>query len=156
MLASAGDAVLVLRDRPRLLLIKCPCGCGDQLPINIDNKAQRAWRFYRRSGRITIFPSVWRDTGCESHFVLWNDKIHLFGDFEEESSADSQWPEQSVVSVDVVLKALSTIAFEAFADIAERVDALPWDVLWTCRRLVRQGQAIEGVGKQQGYFRKRQ
>src|SRR5579871_3984234 len=84
-LASPGDAVLVERGRPRLLLLACPCGCGEHFPINLDDRAGRAWRFYKHQpSGISIFPSVWRESGCRSHYVIWRDKILLFGRNEAE------------------------------------------------------------------------
>src|SRR5438309_1731714 len=82
MLRAPGDAVLVKRGRPRVLLLMCPCGCGEELAILLDDRAGPAWRFYLRGGSITVFPSVWRDTGCESHFILWKDRIYLFSPLE--------------------------------------------------------------------------
>jgi len=29
--------------------------------------------------QLTLFPSVWRDTGCQSHFNIWRDRILIFG-----------------------------------------------------------------------------
>src|SRR5438046_1670937 len=84
MLRVAGDGVLVERGRPRVLLLMCPCGCGEELAIMLDDQAGPAWRFYRRGGSVTLFPSVWRDTGCESHFILWKDRIYLFGRLDTE------------------------------------------------------------------------
>lgn len=71
LLVAPGDAVLITRGQPRWLLLRCPCGCGEEMPVNLDARAGKAWRLYRRphSG-LTLFPSVWRDTGCESHFVI--------------------------------------------------------------------------------------
>lgn len=39
-----------------------------------------------------------------------------------------------------------------FAEIADHLDAVPWDVLTMCRQLVRTGLALEGTGKQRGSF----
>src|SRR6266478_332599 len=84
-LKAPGDAVIVERGRPRLLMLSCPCGCGEELPINLDARAGPAWRLYRnRRTGMSLFPSVWRESGCESHFVVWGDKIFLFGQYEED------------------------------------------------------------------------
>ena len=40
-LKSAGDAVLIERGRPRLLVLSCPCGCGEEFPINLDPRRFR-------------------------------------------------------------------------------------------------------------------
>jgi hypothetical protein len=154
-LKSPGDAVLVERGRPRLLMLSCPCGCGEELPINLDARAGRAWRLYRnqRSG-LSLFPSVWRESGCESHFIIWRDKLFLFGQYDE----DEGLMETSAVEadggaplVDAVQKELSS-ELVPFGDIAEKLEAIPWDVLTMCRKLVRAGLAREGEGKQRGSF----
>jgi len=105
-LKSPGDAVLIERGRPRLLLLACPCGCGEEYPINLDDRAGKAWRIYRNRGKgLTLFPSVWRDTGCGSHFIIWRDRILLFGQGEEvldESSLeDGTMPSQLIRSTPV-------------------------------------------------------
>src|SRR4051812_6368813 len=79
-LSEPGDAILVRRDRPRWLILRCPCGCGEDIPVNLDSRAGKAWRYYDRGGRgATVFPSIWRDTGCESHFIIWSGHILLLG-----------------------------------------------------------------------------
>ena len=55
---------------------------------------------------------------------------------------------------DAVLGRLSDTRLTAFSDLAEALDAVPWDVLTVCRRLVRSGLAREGMGKQRGSFRR--
>ena len=151
-LKAAGDAVLVERGRPRLLLLSCPCGCGEEFPINLDERSGPAWRLYRnaRTG-ISLFPSVWRESGCRSHYIIWRNAILLFGQNEEEFDTVTQGDELAVLS-EAVLGQLSTTALTPFAEIAEGLNSVPWDVLMACRRLVRAGLAREGAGKQRGAF----
>ena len=75
LLSAPGDVVLVNRGTPRALLIKCPDGCGDNLAINLDDRTGKAWRLYDRGNRMTLVPSVWRDSGCGAHFIVWKDRI---------------------------------------------------------------------------------
>ena len=42
-----------------------------------------------------------------------------------------------------------------FSEIADRVDAVPWDVLFACRRLADRGNLREGTGKKRGSFARR-
>jgi hypothetical protein len=149
---APGDAILVERGRPRLLLLACPCGCGEQLPVNLDGRAGPAWRYYKneRTG-LTIYPSVWRESGCRSHFIIWRDRILLFGRNEEE------WEEPSIEdgsapTTQSVLNFLPVTGLKPFFEIAESLDAVPWDVLQLCRKLVRSGKAREGRGKERGHF----
>jgi hypothetical protein len=155
-LKRPGDAVLIKRGRPRLFLLSCPCGCGESFPINLDPQAGPAWRLYRdkRFG-LSLFPSVWRDSGCRSHYIIWRDKIWLFGrygedDFDTPSQLDAIKPLTAAV-----LRRLPSVGLIAFSEIAEALGLVPWDVLIICRQLVRQGLAREGTGKQHGSFGKR-
>lgn len=153
LLKFPGDAVLVERGRPRLLVLSCPCGCGEEVPINLDSRAGPAWHYYTRPKYgVSLFPSVWRDTGCRSHFIVWRDHIWLFGPTEDTFEEDRSSLD-GTSTVEAVLEQLPE-SFVAFASIAEQLDAVPWDVLAICRRLVRRGLAIEGKGKQRGHFRR--
>jgi len=151
-LKSPGDAVLIERGRPRLLLLSCPCGCGEHFPINLDARAGPAWRLYRsRNKGLTVYPSVWRESGCFSHYIIWRDNILLFGQNDEEWD-DSSSDDGTMPSPDAVREQLPLAGLMAFSDIADALDALPWDVLRVCRRLVRAGIAREGRGGEQGSF----
>ena len=49
----------------------CPCGCGAVLELMLVPEVRPHWRLsVDRQGRPTLFPSVWRDLGCGSHFWL--------------------------------------------------------------------------------------
>jgi hypothetical protein len=151
-LKASGDAVLVERGRPRLLLLSCPCGCGEEFPINLDPRSGPAWRLYRSDKNgLSLFPSVWRESGCRSHYIIWRDKILLFGQNEEEF--DSTPPVDEITKlVDTVYEQLPYTSLIAFADIADTLNSVPWDVLIACRRLVRSGRAREGTDSLRGYF----
>src|SRR5689334_15444381 len=77
LLQKAGDVVLVERGVPRSAILKCPCGCGEDLVLNLDRRLGRAWRLYRDRRGLTLYPSVWRESGCRSHFILWHDDIFM-------------------------------------------------------------------------------
>src|SRR6266480_1236250 len=99
LLRSPGDAALIERGRPRVLVIKCPSGCGEEVAINLDRQAGKAWRFYQRRGAITLFPSVWRDTGCECHFIVARNKIYVF-EFEQDN--DQEQIEEPLLEIGTV------------------------------------------------------
>jgi hypothetical protein len=146
-----GDTVLVERGRPRLLMISCPCGCGELFPINLDPRAGPAWRLYSDPRRgVSLYPSVWRESGCESHYVIWRNRIYLFGTYEDE--LDSASADELTKLVELVMDRLPSEGLVSFYDIAESLNAIPWDVLTVCRRLVRMRVAREGKGKQRGSF----
>lgn len=153
LLQEPGDAVLIQRGLPRWLLIKCPCGCGEEIPVNLDRRAGKAWRLYRGAGGITLFPSVWRDTGCQAHFIVWRNQIVTFGG--RTSSDTSPGP-----SLELTNLARRTFAawpaadFVSYVDVADQLGEIPWDVQEACFRLVSAGLMIEGTGGTRGCFRK--
>ena len=85
------DVALVERGTVRAAVFQCPCGCGNVLVINLDPAAGPAWRHRVDGEQLTLMPSVWRDSGCDSHFVLWRNEIYWCGVTEEDTDARS-WP----------------------------------------------------------------
>jgi Family of unknown function (DUF6527) len=133
--------------------VKCPDGCGEDVTINLDRRAGKAWRLYQTAQMITVFPSVWRDTGCQSHFIVSRGRIFLFGPSGHEDDEDS-WSNIFGVTEEEVLSTLTTDHFESADTISDRLDASPWDVLSVCRRLVKAHHLVEGKGKDHGLFRR--
>ena len=153
LLKTPGDAVLIERGRPRWLLLLCPCGCGDELPINLDGRAGPAWKLYRnKGGEVSLYPSVWRDSGCESHFIIRRNSITLFGQYEDSLFLNTRSDWRALVQL--TREKLPSETYASFVDVAESIDEIPWDVLDACRQLVREGVAIEGAGKDRCTFKK--
>lgn len=49
----------------------CPCGCGETIHLNVLPETRPRWRVKsHRDGRVSLTPSVWRTTGCRSHFFV--------------------------------------------------------------------------------------
>jgi len=153
-LKKPGDAVIVDRQGPRWLILMCPCGCGEEFPINLDSRAGPAWRLYKnqRTG-LSLYPSVWRESECKSHYIIWRNKIFLFNRYEEDFY-DTTQKEESLQFINAVREQLPIKGFVSYYDIAQVLDEIPWDVLRACRRLVREGFANEGSEKQRGTFRR--
>lgn len=150
-----ADAVLVERGRPRWIVLSCPCGCGEEIPVNLDSRSGPAWRYYMRPKYgMSLFPSVWRRSGCRSHFIIWHDQIWLFGQSDRDF-ARSHEPTDATLTAEAVLDELGTSSLIHFSDISERLAAVPWDVLAVCRKLAVRGLAIEGPDKQRGFFRRK-
>jgi hypothetical protein len=152
-LKQPGDAVIVDRQGPRWLVLSCPCGCGAEVPVNLDRRAGPAWRIYESPKGTSIYPSVWRDTDCKSHFVIWRDDILMFGQRYGES-----WIDEADAGEDElmqrVLEGLSDNEKSA-EEIADQIpDSEPWDVLRCCRRLCLLGKATEGRHDARGRFRR--
>lgn len=138
-LRRPGDYVTVIRGVPRSIIMSCPDGCGETLTVNLDRRAGPAWRTYERGGKLTIYPSVWRETGCKAHFIVWKDRIIWCGPAErvEARQSDNELNER-------VYAQLSTQNFVHFEQIAEQLDSIPWEVYWSCHDLMRSGKAAEG------------
>ncbi len=147
-LVTPGDIVLVQRGRPRSVIMKCPCGCGEELVINLDDRIGPAWRLYRDKRGLTLFPSVWRESGCRSHFIVWHDTILMCsGDWTAEGPSDRKGEER-------VLSEVPTDRYRSFDEIAYAIDEIPWSALSICRALARRGLVREGTGKLQGWFQR--
>lgn len=144
LLGKPGEAALVRRGVLRSMVMACPDGCGEMLTINLDGRAGKAWRFYAQGNDLSLFPSVWRDSGCGSHFILWRSRIYWcdWGD------------ELEVPMAEVVVKVRDALGsqLEIYTSIAERLALVPWAVLSACRQLIRDGLALEGKDKLRGHF----
>jgi hypothetical protein len=145
-LHSPGDYVLVVRGTtPRSIVMVCPDGCGENITVNLDRRIGKAWRKYERNGNLSVYPSVWRDTGCRAHFIVWNDQILWSGTRD----ASDKIVQESLITE--VYKTLSPAQFAHYEVIAETLQAIPWEALWACRELVRRNHAAEG---ERGTFRR--
>ena len=146
LVAEAGDVALVERGCPRFLVIKCPCGCGEELVINLDQRIGSAWRFYRRRGGLTVYPSVWRESGCGSHFIIWDDRILWCNE-------ESLWSGTlDTAMASRVLPEFPKVGRRFYAEIADVLDEPPWAVLMCCRDLVKRALLREGIGDLRGWF----
>jgi len=55
----------------------CPCGCGSVLNMNLLPDERPCWRVEQHaSGAVSLFPSVWRQVGCRSHFWFREGRVH--------------------------------------------------------------------------------
>ena len=146
LLVFAGDVAMIVRGRPRALLMLCPCGCGEVLTINLDSRSDKAWLLYKRNAGVSLYPSVWRTTGCKSHFVVWDDRIFGLG--------LDWWDEDDSLELDSgkVLEMFSGNAPTHFTKIAEQLNAVPWEVLRICRRLAREKKLVAGELEDDGNF----
>jgi hypothetical protein len=144
VLKAPGEAVIVRRGVLRSVVMACPDGCGELLTINLDGRAGKAWRYYDRGGDVSLFPSVWRDSGCESHFILWRSRIH-WCDWSEEL-------DMPMAEVIVQVRDALGTQLESYTSIADRLDLVPWAALSACGKLRREGIALEGKDKLRGHF----
>jgi hypothetical protein len=148
LLKQPGDAALVLRGTPRWLVLRCPDGCGEDLPVNLDRRSGPAWKLYSRPKGLTLYPSVWRDSGCESHFIIWNDNVFWLGfeDFQKETENSTVLRERALVHLKTM------VDFIHYSDLADILDEVPWTVLKLCTSLEDEGLVQENKNEK-GHFR---
>jgi len=152
LIPNPGDYVIIFRGHARWLILRCPSGCGDLVPINLDRGAGPAWRFYKQKRGVSLYPSVVRETGCHSHFFIWNDRIIWCG------SNDTYAPYldgEDGLSDDLRKSILEIVQRKGrihYTDIADRLNEVPWQVLRACRILRREGVLSEGSGRETGTF----
>jgi hypothetical protein len=138
VLTNAGDLTIVARDGvDRWLAMRCPDGCGELIKVNLDPRSGPAWRVYTDDQQLSLYPSISRDSGCNSHFVIWRNYIWSYG-------ADSAYLRESSSELRSKLKRLSKRILEVLTAeptdyylLAERLSANPWDVQVACERLAK-------------------
>lgn len=102
--------VLTREDISRSVAFLCPCGCDEPLTINLDRQTGRAWRIRVDHETVSLMPSVWRITGCYSHFIVWEsniwwcDRWRERNDDEEPSPDDECWPTEMIAELRRVWK----------------------------------------------------
>lgn len=151
LLERPGDASLVERGVTRAMVLKCPDGCGETLVVNLDPRSGKAWRLDRRQNSTTVYPSVWLDGGCKSHFIVWRDAILWCERFEDGNVEPAYDPALE----DAVLEAVPFDRDVGPAEVGDALDALAWDVAKALRRLASRGAVQEGAGRARGCYRRR-
>lgn len=71
----SDNTIFIIQDgnEPELIAFKCPCGCNENILLNLLKDARPQWRFrINQNKMIDINPSIWRKRGCKSHFFIKN------------------------------------------------------------------------------------
>jgi hypothetical protein len=69
---------------PWLAAMRCPCGCGASLLLNLLPEERPCWSVREtQKGIVSLHPSVWRQVGCRSHFFLRDGRIQWCIDRDE-------------------------------------------------------------------------
>jgi hypothetical protein len=96
-----------------------------------------------------VFPSVRRDTGCQSRFIIWHHTI-LWCDGPDGG-------EEVVIEDEVELRQclgpLCMGDWQHYTKLAKAPEEVPWDVSRVCTQLARMGLLEEGARQQRGFFR---
>jgi hypothetical protein len=136
------------------MVILCPEGCGEIITINLDGRSGPAWKFFQRKSGVTVYPSIWRETGCQAHFIIWNDRI-LWCDRNDSAST----LDESLLSLVRNKLPPAGMPHKHYEEISVELGEVPWEVLWCCQRLVEQGDATSSNRGQKfgasGYVRRR-
>jgi hypothetical protein len=54
----------------------CPCGCRETIDLNLLTQVRPHWKVSENAnGTATLSPSVWRQMGCKSHFIVRRGQI---------------------------------------------------------------------------------
>jgi hypothetical protein len=77
------------KDHEWLAVLKCPCGCGDTVQLNLLKDAKPFWEIIRhKNGLISISPSINRIVNCKSHFSIIKEKVWWWGEWWETDDQD--------------------------------------------------------------------
>jgi hypothetical protein len=103
---------------------------------------------------LSVYPSVWRDSECEAHFIVLRDRINMLGPVRDDQWVDDEVENEKGLE-EQTLSLLSSSWDQSYEEISASITgSIPWDVLRCCRGLSRKGLAIEGHGANIGKFRK--
>lgn len=62
---------IIYKNKPLWALFKCPCGCQYVITLPLQKTHGPSWTVtVSEMGRPTLFPSVWQNKGCFSHFWI--------------------------------------------------------------------------------------
>lgn len=72
-----GQFIVVIHNERRYWTIfRCPCGCEEVISLAMQPPHQPRWSLnVNKENRPTLLPSIWRNTGCMSHFWVRNGAI---------------------------------------------------------------------------------
>ncbi|MFC3674061.1 DUF6527 family protein [Ferrovibrio xuzhouensis] len=79
-------SIIVGETGPKRIQFKCPCGCGEEIRLSVSPRGPRPiWRFHiDAESKLSLYPSVWRASGCRAHFILRHSIASLLLDEPEE------------------------------------------------------------------------
>lgn len=73
---DARSLWLVDDGSPKWAYLRCPCGCGEIVMLNLLAGSRPRWSLSRDLlDRASLRPSVWRLDGCRSHFWVTRGEI---------------------------------------------------------------------------------
>jgi len=73
-----ADQVAIVKDGDvvKWAVLRCPCGCSELIYANLMKSHTPHWELkIERNSNVTLHPSLWKDAGCRSHFILRGGKV---------------------------------------------------------------------------------
>lgn len=67
--------VVAPKSVPKWAMLRCPCGCAEVITLSLQPIHHPKWAVSVKRGRASLYPSVWRTTGCRSHFWLKDGRV---------------------------------------------------------------------------------
>lgn len=64
-------------NNPKWVLFRCPCGCNSVITLPLQQAHRPRWTLKKsQNNRPILYPSVWRDVGCMSHFWVQDGRVY--------------------------------------------------------------------------------
>ena len=71
---------MIYENNPYWAMFKCPCGCGTVISLSLQKIHRPSWTVEKtKAGRPSLYPSVWQNKGCCSHFWIKDGRVHWCG-----------------------------------------------------------------------------
>jgi hypothetical protein len=67
---------VIYKRKPYWAIFRCPCGCSTIISLPLQKSNHHYWHVYSsKNNRPNVYPSVWQNKVCCSHFVINDGKI---------------------------------------------------------------------------------
>lgn len=62
---------------PKWIILKCPCGCGERIDVNLMKSRRPSWTLTRKKDKISLWPSLSiAEIKCGSHFWIKDSRVY--------------------------------------------------------------------------------
>lgn len=80
-IASGQFYAVVYKGTLHWTSFRCPCGCQEVISLPMQHPHSPKWSLNTDdTGKPTLYPSVWRNKGCLSHFWLRDGRVYWCAD----------------------------------------------------------------------------
>jgi hypothetical protein len=78
---NENEFIAVIHENtPYWAMFRCPCGCGTVISLSLQKIHKPSWTVEKsKYGRPSLYPSVWQNKGCCSHFWIKGGRVHWCG-----------------------------------------------------------------------------